>query len=149
MSFKMWQTFLLKNILPYAPAYFFLKEVAVTSLHRSWGPVYFCWLDCHRGQQLLSLDTNHNTRVESYRTYTHSRHSILFSYTLCKRHQLVRSLLTTPFLLTIINKRVRRLIFCLKSRNSNATRMKTSHTVTQSAEKYIFKHSQLPKVRHM
>lgn len=38
----------------------FLKDVAVSFVHKG-GPLYFCWLDRrHRWQQLFSLDTNYS-----------------------------------------------------------------------------------------
>lgn len=49
-------------------------------LRRGGRAVYFCWLDCHWGRQLLSLDTIPTTNwVGSYRIHTRSKHITAFS----------------------------------------------------------------------
>lgn len=63
------------------------------------GPVYFCWLDCNRGQQLLPLDTGppHSERDLSECMHAHCTQVGFILLTGKKRHQLVKSPLTMPF----------------------------------------------------
>lgn len=62
------------------------------------GPVYFCWLDCHRGQQLLPLDTGPPCSERDLTECIHALHTgWLYSPDRKKGHQLVKSLLTVPF----------------------------------------------------
>lgn len=62
------------------------------------GPVYFCWLDCHRGQQLLPLDTRPPCSERDLTECMHALHTgWLYSPDRKKRHQVVKSPLTMPF----------------------------------------------------
>lgn len=116
-------------------------EVAVTSLADQagrGGPIYFCWLDCHRGQQLLPLDTDppHSERdlAECMRT----ANTWLYSPD-TKRHQLVKSLLTMPFVWGL-NKIKKTSRWGEPLSAYEAASRQSSLKVTKAAEKHIFNH---------